>query len=194
MEASRWNERYQNGDIPWDVGSVTPALSAWVKEHPVKGKRIMVPGCGRGHDAHFLSKAGATVVGLDYAADALDHARAAYPKSSVKWLQADVTTMRFDKGFDLIWEYTCFCALLPTLRESYFERLRAALASGGCYMGLVFTKVVHDREGEPPFFCEPEDFEGLLGRHFDRFEVTHATEKSLKERYPNETWFQAWVN
>lgn len=189
MEAIRWDEHYQNDEIPWDIGGTTKALVDLYKDATLRKKRILVPGCGRGHDAHFLSLRGADVVGADYSSDALEAARATYPQSRVTWSQTDVTTMAFDEGFDLIWEYTCFCALQPKFREAYLDRVAANLNDGGQYCGMVFHSVP-DPKGGPPFEIEADAFRKLLEERFevDLFEAD--TERSIKPRLGKEIFFQ----
>lgn len=184
-----WSEHYQRQDIPWDLGGVTPALVAWAKKTDLKGKRVLAPGCGRGHDAHFLAKQGARVVGLDYSNDALEAAKEAYPNSSVKWVCGDATSYCADNAFDYIWEYTCFCALDPSLRPAYFANLAANMHGESQYLGMVFVKVP-DPEGGPPFEVDTESFKALLEAHFKIKVMEVGTDRSVKDRFPNEIWFQ----
>ncbi len=184
-----WEERWREDNTPWDLGGVTPALDAWCKENPIRDQDILVPGCGRGHDAHYMSKRGARVVALDISPEALETARRAYPDSRVQWQVGDVTAVRTENSYDLVWEYTCFCALEPSMREPYFQGLARSLKPGGTYQGLVFHKVP-DPENGPPFQIEPDAFHRLLGNHFEPAEFEADTIRSVKSRRGSEIWFR----
>lgn len=59
-----WNAAYEDDDTPWDKGIAAPPLRAFLAKHPIRG-RVLVPGCGLGHDVRLLAEQGASVVGLD---------------------------------------------------------------------------------------------------------------------------------
>ena len=185
-----WDAHWHEENTPWDLAGVTPALVAWHKAHGRKGEEILVPGCGRGHDAHFLSKGGALVTAVDFAPKALEAARNAYPQSRVDWQQADVTALTWESRFDRVWEYTCFCALSPSIRIDYFRNIQKTLTPGGAYWGMVFLAVPEPEDG-PPFQVEPTEFRALLEAFFrvTAFEV--ETARSVKARRGSEIWFEA---
>ena len=67
-----WEERYRAGQDGWDLGGPAPALAAWLEiggrfAAAVAGRsaRVLVPGCGRGHDARLLARVGHEVTGVD---------------------------------------------------------------------------------------------------------------------------------
>lgn len=188
LDAEDWEGRWRIADTPWDLGGVTPALVDWCRRHELRGQRVLVPGCGTGHDAHFLSKRGAEVVGLDHAESALAAARAAHPATRVSWQSGDVRAMRFERGFDRVWEYTCFCALAPDSRRDYLRRVRASLHAGGVYWGMVFSSVPRPESG-PPFQIGPGPFQRLLATFFEVVEFERQTPRSVKPRRGTEIWF-----
>ena len=53
-----WDERYRQGDTPWDKGRASPALIAWLQENRglMRGS-VLVPGCGTGHDVRAIASA-----------------------------------------------------------------------------------------------------------------------------------------
>ncbi len=185
-----WNKRWQDSNTPWDLKGATPALVAWAKDQNLKKTRILVPGCGRGHDAHFLSKHQAQITAVDFAPDALENAISQYPQSRVTWLLADVTAMTFETRFHRVWEYTCFCALSPDLRESYISRVHEVLEPGGFYWGMVFCKVP-DPENGPPFQIDPDSFHKMLSKRLKVIEFEPGTNRSIRNRMGSEIWFLA---
>src|SRR5690242_14623651 len=62
-----WQARYDNKDDPWDKGIPSPGLVDFLKDADYKPGNILVPGCGRGHDARALAKAGFHVTATDIA-------------------------------------------------------------------------------------------------------------------------------
>ena len=70
-----WEEHYRSGDLPWDKGAASPALLEALTRVPIRG-RVLVPGCGLGHDVRALAAAGAEVVGLDLSPTGLRAAEA----------------------------------------------------------------------------------------------------------------------
>jgi SAM-dependent methyltransferase len=70
-----WEKRFQAGDTPWDRGAANPQLGVWLASGALKPCRILVPGCGSGHEVAVLTAAGFEVTGLDYAPAAIDRTR-----------------------------------------------------------------------------------------------------------------------
>ncbi|HEX8296725.1 MAG TPA: thiopurine S-methyltransferase, partial [Chthoniobacteraceae bacterium] len=62
--ATDWESHYQQGDTPWEKGGPSPGLVDFLAAEPVTG-RVLVPGCGFGHDVRALSAGGADVLGVD---------------------------------------------------------------------------------------------------------------------------------
>lgn len=188
LKADQWDARWQEHNTPWDLGGVTPGLINWLRDQDLAGQAALIPGCGRGHDANYLAKQGIKVTAVDFAVSALDAARETYPESIVNWLQADVTALPFEATFDLAWEYTCFCALMPHLRNSYLENVAQALKPGGRFVGLTFLKV-QKPEG-PPFSIDPDELRAMLEQRFTLLAFEAPTQRSVKPRRGAEIWFE----
>ena len=80
-----------------------------------------VPGCGRGHDARALAKAGWQVTGLDIAPSSVLMAQklAADEALAIDFQQGDFLRDEPPQPFDLLFEHTLFCAINPEHREAY---------------------------------------------------------------------------
>ncbi len=185
-----WAQKWSESQTPWDLEGVTPALVQWSQENILKGQRILVPGCGGGHDAHFLSKRSAVVTAVDFVPQALVRAQLNYPQSRTRWLQADVTALNHHDCYDRIWEYTCFCALAPRQRNAYGDQIRASLVSGGAYWGMVFATVADPHNG-PPFAVAPDSFKEWLAARFEITHFEHPAPHSVKARRGMEISFEA---
>lgn len=124
--------------------------------------RVLVPGCGTGYDvAYFAHKLGyGEVVGADIAPEAIEAAKAWYDKTYglvettaglVHFQTADYLGGRDDSlgQFDLVYDYTFFCALPLSLRPRWAEAHARTVKSGGYLLCLVYP--IHgDRQGGPP--------------------------------------------
>ena len=76
--ASRWDQRYQEGSDGWELGQPAPSLAQFLRSHPLAPQppgRVLVPGCGRGHEAALLEDLGFSAIGLDFSGAALREAR-----------------------------------------------------------------------------------------------------------------------
>ena len=73
--AADWAARYEEEHTPWDLGAPHPALAAELEKDLLGRRRCghdaraFVPGCGRGHDALALAKAGWVVTAMDMVRD-----------------------------------------------------------------------------------------------------------------------------
>ena len=71
-DARFWDERFAAGFTPWDAGAPAPVLLRWLAAlGPGQGRRVLVPGCGSGHEVAALDAAGFAVTAIDYSAQAV---------------------------------------------------------------------------------------------------------------------------
>lgn len=158
-EASFWERLYREAADGWELGRAAPPLARWIATHPelVRGARALVVGCGRGHEARALARAGATVVGVDFALDAITAARAlaAAEGVAVDFRQRDLFSLADDPDrYDLVVEHTCFCAIDPARRDEYADVIARILAPGGLFVALFYA---HGRPGGPPFGASDDE-------------------------------------
>jgi len=160
-----WEERYRRGDTPWEKGAAHPALVAWLRTNPISG-RVMVPGCGFGHDARVLAEAGAEVIGLDVAPFAITVAEGSPPHGGISYILGDLFDPKAVQGeFDWVFEHTCFCAIPLDRRVEYVRRVTALLKPAGHLLAIFFLNPDHDEEG-PPYGCSIDELDALFSPHF----------------------------
>jgi SAM-dependent methyltransferase len=167
-ESTAWEERYQVRDTPWEKGAAAPPLLDYLKTHRMEGK-VLVPGCGSGHDVRAIASQGAEVVGLDFAPSAIVSARS-YPKEGGEtYVQADLFQLpdRFRGTFDWVFEHTCFCAIPLSQRPSYARSIFEALKNSANFLGIFYMNPDLD-EGHkgPPYPSSPEELSALFDPFF----------------------------
>lgn len=165
MRNVNWSKRYQCGDTPWDKGRHHPALDDLLRD-PRFGGRVLVPGCGRGHDAAFLAGAGAVVTAFDLAPEAVVAAKAAYPGVNPRFelLNLKEPACLEKGGFDWIVEHTCLCALEPDERWHYPRFAAHCLKPDGFLFAVVFDRL--DGGEGPPFATSETEMRVLFGELF----------------------------
>ena len=78
-----WRGRYEEGRTRWDLGGPSEPVQALVRRHfPPRG-RVLIPGCGRGHEALFLAERGYAVTAVDYVAAPIVYLREAADAAAV---------------------------------------------------------------------------------------------------------------
>jgi len=163
-----WDEAYASGATPWDKGYAAPPLAEFLETRKVAG-RVLVPGCGTGHDVRLLAAQGAEVVGLDIAEGALAKAGRFPQAGTESYLKGDFLDLPepLHGAFDWIVEHTCFCAIHPSEREAYVRNARKALKPGG-HLLAVFFREVPDFDGEgPPWPVDGAEIEERFDAAFE---------------------------
>lgn len=156
-----WDSHYKEAHTPWDKAAPHPYLA---QLRPRRGKhiRVLVPGCGRGHDAAALAKIfpAAEVIALDLSATAISQAQMLQPPENVTLCHADLFHLgdEWNDSIDLVWEHTCFCAIQPAERIAYRNVMRRLLRRRGLIVGAFFLTMDEGMDGGPPFNTPPEEF------------------------------------
>jgi len=156
-----WQSRYDQGQTGWDRGGVSPTLVQWLAAGDLHPCRILVPGCGRGHEVVALAKAGFEVTGIDFAPAAVAAVRARLGSEGLvaEVVPSDLFAYQPDRPFEAIYEQTCLCALPPERWTEYEQRLAAWLIPGG---RLFAAFMQTDSADGPPFACRPEAMRALF--------------------------------
>lgn len=171
MQPTHWNQCYAEANTPWDKGQPSPPLVQALQKHAPRG-RVLVPGCGAGHDAAYVASLGCEVLAVDIAPLAIERAKAAHPElPDSTWLLGDLFELPKTQAasFDAVVEHTCFCAMPPALRTAYRDAVLALLKPGGLLIGVWFINPDLDPgETGPPFPLPVEELDALFK---DGFEV-----------------------
>lgn len=151
-QESYWSEIYRNEVNPgWNLNQAAPALQDMLPRLKLPKSRVLVLGCGEGHDAAFFAKEGHLVTAVDISPEALARGHAKYSTQvNLKFLQADLFALpkEFQNSFDIVFEHTCYCAINPTLRSQMVKIWKQVLTPHGQLMGVFF---IMDKKVGPPF-------------------------------------------
>ncbi|HKJ83493.1 MAG TPA: methyltransferase domain-containing protein [Mariprofundaceae bacterium] len=148
-----WETRYRNGQTGWDRGGTSASLGYWLQDDELSPCRVLIPGCGRGHEVIELAQHGFDTTALDVAPSAVDHVRTSLAEKQLDGCveQADVLHWQPSAPFEAIYEQTCLCALPPSKWEAYERQLHRWLKSGGRLFALFMQTGMEDG---PPFHCD----------------------------------------
>ena len=162
-----WDELYRRRETPWEKGRPHPALIDYLEKHgPLTGE-VFVPGCGSGNDVRALSSATNHVVGVDIATRPIAKATGRPPIANEEYLLGDLFQLpeTFNDRFDWVVEHTCFCAIDPTRRIDYVEKVVRLLKPAGQLLAIFFINPDHDEEG-PPYRVNITELEAFFGKYF----------------------------
>jgi SAM-dependent methyltransferase len=163
-----WEAQYQKGETPWDKGAPSPALLDFLAKEPLTG-RVLVPGCGAGHDVRAIAPHAEEVVGIDVAPSAVALARTFPPAGKERYELADLFNLpaAMRGHFDWVWEHTCFCAIDPKMRPAYVEAVAGALKPGGRLLAIFYLDPGNESPDEgPPFEVSVAQLDALFGPRF----------------------------
>ena len=137
----------------------------------VRGKRVVVPGCGRGYDIVAFVQSGASeCIGLELSKTAVIEGNLYLKESSIDpkvgWLEEGdflkdpiESSNQFDAGYD----YTFLCAMHPSQRQKWAEGWARSLVTGGLLITMAYpVDPSRDPEVGPPFPLTPEIYQTLL--------------------------------
>lgn len=163
-----WEDHYRRAETPWDKGAPCPGLVDFLSESPIIG-RVLVPGCGLGHDVRALATSADEVLGIDIAPSAVEAARAFPKAASERYELADLFNLppAIRGTFDWVWEHTCFCAIDPSQRAAYVAAVADALKPGGHLLAIFYLDPGNALPDEgPPFEVSIPQLDALFSPRF----------------------------
>ena len=167
--------------MPWEKGEASPGLIDFLaSQTDLPRARVLVPGCGTGHDARAWARAGFETVGMDLAPSAI---RLATERTRLAGLKAEFRLGNFledDPTVSCGWifEHTLFCAIDPTRRDDYVRAVLRSLPARGHFLAVHY--MIRDAEG-PPFGVTQQE---LMERFLPHFELRRGW---VPRSYPNRT-------
>ncbi|KAL1597662.1 hypothetical protein SLS59_007360 [Nothophoma quercina] len=156
-----------------------------------KRKKVLVPGCGKGYDVALFSAYGYDAYGLEVSAHAAKAAETYLSNAGEGSLEKEYSGkdggqgkgkavslvgdffedgwlkeagVQTEGGFDVIYDNTFLCALPPSLRPAWAQRISSLLAPSGILICLEFPTHKPASSGGPPHSLPPTVHLELLKR------------------------------
>lgn len=209
VEKSDWWDKIYTGETPsvtspdhqkssahfavnpaWNLEETTTTLKDMLPRMKLPKSRILILGCGDSHDAAFFAQNGHKVTAVDISEHAIERSKKLYGHfDNITWLQSDIFKLpqSFDGAFDLVYEYTCLCAINPKLRSQLVQVWSRCLHDQGQLMATFFC--MHKREG-PPFGATEWELRELTKKRFQPL-IWNRWRKSISRRQGRELFVLA---
>ena len=186
FDAAYWTHRYENNQIEWDIGYPSTPLKSYIDQIKDKNQKILIPGCGNGYEAEYAFKKGFDNI---YIADIskpplMDFKRRVPHFPNDQLIQNDFFEIK--DTFDLILEQTFFCALHPSLRKDYVNKMAALLNPRGKLAGVLFDFPMNT--SGPPFGGNKKLYKTYFKETFFIRTLEHC-DQSIPERKDKELFF-----
>lgn len=182
-----WDQRYQNKQTGWDLGAISPPLKAYFDQWSDTSKKILIPGAGNSYEAEYLHGLGfSNLFILDLSLTALQNFEKEFPAFQ-KPTYCIKIFFELGDSFDVIIEQTFFCALHPSQRLRYTEKMHSLLNPGGILAGLLFNIPLNT--DQPPFGGNKEEYLEYFNPFF-QVEIMAPAYNSIPQRFGNELFFK----
>lgn len=168
-DTTHWDERYAQGDTPWETGQPSSELQRIVAEVSVRPCRALELGCGTGANSVWLAQQGFEVTALDLSPLAIERARRRSDEAGVRvrFLAADVLhpSPELADPFDFFFDRGCYHVVRREDPQAYVETL--CRLSGPRALGLVLAGNAREPHQPGPPVVSEEQIRQELGSGFD---------------------------
>ena len=155
-----WDHKYKTKNIRWDIGYISKPLQHYFDQLIDKSIKILIPGGGNSYEAEYLHNKGFhNVFVIDISEVALSNLKNRIPTFPINHL-IHQDFFELNSTFDLIVEQTFFCALNPSLRATYAEKMTQLLKDNGKLVGLLFNDPLN--RDRPPFGGTKKEYLGYF--------------------------------
>jgi len=167
-EHIEWNDRYRDGDLPWDTGQPSSELQLVLRRNTIGPCRVLELGCGTGTNCVWLAQQGFAVTGVDLAPLAVERAkqRAHAAGLTARFEVADVLQLPdLDGPFDFFFDRGCYHAVRRSAPQQYAPAVAQQLASGG--RGLILAGNAREPHDPGPPVVAEQQIRDELGTSFE---------------------------
>lgn len=186
LNAEYWNKRHLEGDTPWNIKIPSPPITAYIDQLEDKNLKILIPGAGHSHEAAYLIASGfENITVCDISEVAIQKMKSQLNiESRVNYL--NINFFDLDENYDLILEQTFFCAIDPSMRKKYVDKMYSSLNSEGTLAGVLFG--IEFPQSGPPFGGNVSEYKSLFSHklHIQTMEICY---NSIPQRSGNELFF-----
>ena len=186
IDKSYWEEKYKKNKTGWDIGYISTPIKTYIDQLKNKNVSILIPGAGNSYEAEYLHLNGFSKTSvIDIAKQPLLNLHTRFPDFPEENLNHS-NFFNHQNKYDLIIEQTFFCALHPSQREDYVNKMYNLLNEGGKLVGLFFDFKL-TKEG-PPFGGNIIEYIQLFYAKFE-IKVLERCYNSIKPRDGRELFF-----
>lgn len=162
-----WSQKYkEHPSPPWNLNEPHPELKSILPQLKLTKRRILVLGCGLGHDAAYIAEQGHIVTAIDISPTAIETAQKTYSHiNNLRFEVGDIFNLdeKYYKQFDIVFEHTLYCAISPDQRKNLIKVWRRCLEDTGHLLGIFF---VNPKRTGPPFGGSEWELKNLLENSF----------------------------
>ncbi len=176
-----WEERYQQGNTPWDTRITPPEVVQFWAKYPMPANGVAVDlGCGAGTNAGYIAQQGYFVIGCDLAGNALQLGKERLQRDQttllprIQFLQVDVTRLPLQNTkANYILDIGCFHGLPFADRPGYVQGVLDNLAPGGYYQLFAFDLLPESEwtPDKPPRGVAEDEVQTRFAPHLHVVEV-----------------------
>lgn len=177
-DAASWDQRYVEGQLPWDSGKPDVHLRGVLERHDINAAKGLEIGCGTGTNLIWLARQGFEMSGLDIAQTAIAKAKA-------KVAAAGVDSRLFVRDFlrdevpDAPYRFVYDRGVLhvfdsPDEQARFASRVAALLGPEGIWHSLLGSTDGPPRDQGPPRRSASE-IVTAVEPHFEILELTSTT-------------------
>lgn len=162
-----WNERYRDGNLPWDTGRPSSELQRMLARHAILPCRALELGCGTGTNSIWLAQQGFEVTGIDVAPLAVERAEKLARAAAVTadFMVADVLHLPdLDKPCAFFFDRGCYHAVRRGAPELYAPAVARRLAANA--RGLILAGNAREAHVPGPPVVTEEQLREELGSEF----------------------------
>jgi SAM-dependent methyltransferase len=141
--AARWDATYRGERPPWEIDRPQPAVVRLLDKGAFTGS-VLDLGCGTGENTMLLASPGLDVLGLDWAAAAVDIARAKAVERSlaVRFQVGDALGLHvLGRSFDTILDSALFHTFSDEARAEYVASLGSVTRPGSMLYLICFSEL-----------------------------------------------------
>jgi methyl halide transferase len=183
LDQNYWNSQYESKQIGWDLGQVSPPLKGYIDQLATKNLRILIMGCGNAYEADYLLDNGFQHITLIDISPLLVESLQQKYKGRPEIVVVLGDFFEHHGQYDLVLEQTFFCAINPSLRQSYANKMNEIIVPQGKLVGVMFDKEF-DFAGPPFGGCKCK-YEGYFTPYFS-FKIFEHCHNSIKPRQDTE--------
>ena len=186
-----WDARFDADFTPWDQGGVPQSLVDYLAQNPAPVK-VLIPGCGAGHEVRFFANARWDVTAIDFSPAAVARAKQLLGTLGDRVREEDFFGAALGHELVTLLNERAFLCALPRQRwGAWAARVAELISPGGRLIGFFFFDVSESVTGKgPPFGIGPAALDALLSPHFERIDDRAPTD-SIPVFAGKERW-QVW--